>query len=265
MRKLSILLILFAVLFGCNKKKEEIIIASVNDEILTLEEFKGNFSSSEWSTMKSEDKKDYINQWIDIMLLAQAADENGLSDNKKLQNRIKYAGMKIKGNAYINNVISKIKVTDEEALEYYNIHKNEYKTTKKELKIQQIVSDDKNKIESIKQKIWKGLKFKQAAIEFSEDKYAAGGGYVGFVDKEFLGEEIWNKLIKSKAYVFIQVKKDDKYYLIRQYKSRNVETIKSFLEVKDEVVSIVLKQKKNNSFEDIIKKVKQNSKIEIFN
>ena len=263
--KKIILFIFFAIaLFSCGKEKSEKIVVSVNNEQLTLNEFKGNFTPAEWKNLSNDEKQEFVNQWIEMVLLSQAA-ENEKLVNAKLENKIKYSGFKIKGNAYISKTLNEIDVSDEELLNYYNINKNKYKTTKTELKIQQISSNSKSKINSVKQKIWDGLRFKQAAIEFSEDNFASNGGYAGFVSKEDLGEDIWKKLLASKKYVFIQAEKDDGHYLIRYYRTREVETIKTFLEVKDSLKIKVIQLKKEDIFNKIIKNLKQNAEIEISN
>lgn len=262
MKKIFVILILLLILFGCKKNKKEVIVASVNQEKLTMQEFKNNFTSSEWTDLSNEDKQIFIKQWIDMILLAQAAQSENLI-NEKVNNKVKYSGYKIKGNLFISKSLNEIEVTEEELLEYYNININEYKTTKKELKIQQIFSKSKSKINSLKQKIWNGLSFKQVAIEFSEDKYASNGGYAGFVSENDLGKEIWNKLINTKKYVFIQAEKDDGYYLLRYYRTREIETSKSFLDVKENLKKEILKLKKEEIYDKLIRELK--SKAEIIN
>lgn len=264
MKKVLFFLLIF-ILFSCKEDNDEIIVAQVNDAKLTLQQLKGNYSELEWQNLSKLEKEKQINYWIQLTVLAQAADKEGLSQNQKIKNKIEFSKLKIKGNALISKTFNEIEISDDELLEFYNIHKNDYKTTEKQLKIQQIYSDSENKIDAVRKKILNGLQFKQAAIEFSEDKFASIGGYAGFKSENDLGKDVWDRLNKLKRYVFIKVEMDEGFYLIRHYRSQEVETFKRFLEVKEDIRQRVIENKKKEIFDNLIKDLRQKSEIKISN
>jgi hypothetical protein len=65
MKNLLFILVLLLSLSGCSlfEKKGE-IIAQVDKETLSMDEFKANFSEAEWKSLTAGQKKEYVQQWV---------------------------------------------------------------------------------------------------------------------------------------------------------------------------------------------------------
>lgn len=256
------ILILAIALFSCVQTEEENIVAQVNEIKLTMDEFKANFSDNEWGILTVEDKKEFIQDWVQLTLLAQEADALEISQSSKIKERIKSAGINIKANALIAAKLANITISEDELFNYYKIHKSEYQVSHKEYKVQRIFTKDEAKLKGILDAI-KTSSFKDAAIEYSEEPAGKNGGYIGFLSKKNTHENIWNVLTSLQKHYYKSVETNKGFYILRFYDTRIVYSNKTFLEVKDEIKKTVTKKKKEEVFNNLIKELKNKSEITI--
>jgi len=249
-------------LFSCVQTEEEDIVAQVNDVKLTMDEFKANFSDNEWKILTIEKKKEFIQDWIQLTLLAQEADVLEISQSPKIKERIKSAEINIKSNALIATKLANVTVSEDELFSYYKIHKSEYQINHEEYKVQRIFTKDKEKLKKILNAI-KSTSFKDAAMEYSEEPAGKNGGYIGFLSKKNAHENIWNALTSLQKYYYKSVETNKGIYVLRYYDTRTIYSNKTFLEVKDEIRKTVTKKKKEDLFNNLIKELKNKSDIMI--
>ncbi|MDP8201926.1 MAG: peptidylprolyl isomerase [Candidatus Tenebribacter burtonii] len=253
-------LIIVISLFSCVQIEDEYIVAQVNDTKLTMDEFKANFSNNEWEILTIEEKKEFIQDWVQLTLLAQEADVLEISQSPKIKERIKSAGINIKSNALIASKLAGVKISEDELFSYYKIHKSEYQISHEEYKVQRIFTKDKEKLKEILNAI-KSTSFKDAAMEYSEEPAGKNGGYIGFISKKNAHENIWNALASLQKYYYKSVETNRGLYVLRYYDTRTVYSNKTFLEVKDEIRKTVTKKKKEDLFNNLIKELKNKSEI----
>jgi len=188
-----LIILLVATLFSCIKKEEKEIVAQVNDIELTMDNFKANFTDKEWGILTVEEKKEFIQDWVQLTLLAQEADLIEISQLPEVIEKIKSAELNIKANALIAAKLADVKISEDELFNYYKLHKSEYQKSHKEYKVQRIFTKDKAKIPEILEAI-RNTSFKEAAIDFSEESAGKSGGYIGFLSKKKSNVNIWNAL-----------------------------------------------------------------------
>lgn len=257
----KILVIIFAViLISCIQTEEEITIAQVNNVKLTEENLKANFSDKEWKEFTIDMKKEIIQDWIQLTLLAQEADVLKISQSPKIKEKIKSAELNIKANALISSKFANITVSEDELFNYYKIHKNEYITNHKEYKVQRIFTKQKDKLNIILEAI-KNTSFKEAAIKYSEESAGNNGGYVGFISQQNSHINIWNTLKSLQKYYYKTVETERGFYILRYYDTRNISNEKTFLEVRDEIKIAVEKKKKEELYDNLIQELKNKSEI----
>ena len=260
--KRLLILILVVILFSCVQTEEENIVAQVNDIKLTMDDFKDNFSNNEWEILTIEEKKQFIQDWVQLTLLAQEADALEISQSPKIKERIKSARINIKANALIASKLADVTISEDELFNYYKIHKSEYQLSHKEYKVQRIFTKDEAKLKGILDAI-KSTSFKDAAIEYSEESAGKNGGYIGFLSQKSAHENIWNAITSLQQYYYKSVETNKGFYVLRYYDTRTVFTNKTFLEVKDEIRKTVTKKKKEDLFDNLIKELKNKSEITI--
>ena len=262
MKRILVLFILVLIFTGCNKDNE-IIIAKVNDKVLTANDLELNFGVKDWKILSHQEIQNYIDQWIQITLLAQEADKLHLTE--KLSSKIENAVNKIKANALIAQKLASFQISEEELFSYYKLHKSKFKTKEKEYKVQRIFVKSETKLQDVLSSLSDGMKFTEAAKLFSEEIAGENGGYVGFINKKSAEKEVWKTLQKLSKFRYKSVEIPDGFYVIRYYDSKLVETEKTFVQVKDEIESIVRKNKKEEMYNQIIEDLKMDANIIISN
>lgn len=262
---LLILLISLILISGCEKDKGT-IIAQVNGEVLTLEEFQNSFSSVEYSSMSSETKRDWVNRWVELTLLAQKADEDDfLKDNKLINFRIENAKKKVKSNAYINKQLSTIKVSDEELFNYYRLHQGEFSKNANTYKIQRIFFTDQNEMLKVKAMLDGGtLKFTPAAIKFSQEDIGKFGGYLNEgVTETGTEADIYKILGTIKQYEYTTMPYKNGFLIVRYISVTESLQERSFEEMKPEIETIILNEKRKDIYKNLIKDIKSESNITV--
>ncbi|OPX26491.1 MAG: hypothetical protein B1H06_05580 [Candidatus Cloacimonas sp. 4484_143] len=263
MKRIFWVLLISIVLFSCIQEEENVnILAQVNQEKLTEIDLRSNFTELEWKQLTLEDKKDLVQDWIELTLLAQEADNLLISETPEIKNKISFAEKNIKSNALIAQKLSEISVSEDDLFNYYRVHKSQYQKSHVEYKVQRIYVKDEALLPEIRQEI-KNSNFKVAAQKFSEESLGANGGYMGFVAEDDLNKRLWNTLKNLKRYNYQTVKVDDGFYIIRYYDVRNVKTEKTFVEVVDEIRTTLIRARKKEVFDDLIESLKKKSEISI--
>ncbi|RLC52971.1 MAG: hypothetical protein DRZ79_00285 [Candidatus Cloacimonadota bacterium] len=260
----QILIIIGSVLLltSCAKKKDD-IIAQVNNDTLTLSELKANFTDSEWNNLSSEKKKEFVQQWIKLSLLSQEADRLKITEKEAVKQKMESAIKKIKANALIASKFSEITVSENELFDYYKLHESSFRKKVKEYKIQRIFIKERAKVDSVLNELKHGLKFTEAAKKYSEEKIGKNGGYAGFFTLKQLGNKVGEKISNLKKWQYTTVKIDKGFFIIRYYDTRIKTLEKTFSEVKEEIRKIVLENKKEETYRQMIEELKNKAEISV--
>lgn len=264
MKKYFIALLLFAIFLGCKKKensKTNMVVAKVNDISLTENQMKNYFTKSQWDTLSINSKRDFINNWINLTVLEDKADELGLSKNPIIKSRIESAIKKVKANALLANEISNITINENEEYNFYKIHKKEFGKKITKFALQEIFVKTKEMRDTVLVKLNNREPFKQIAKKYSQNKYAKSGGLVGYVSKKDVDSKIWNKLNSLKKYYYASVKLNKGYYIIRFYGKNNFVEYDKFKDVQNKIKNRIIKNKKKELYRNFINKLKAQSKI----
>ncbi len=257
------LLLLLIMLFSCQKTdNENYAVAQVNDETLLIEDLKANFTEQQWNNITKAQKEDIVQDWIRLTMLAQEAENIGITEQQAIKNKIETAEKNILANAVIAQKLAEVTVTDEDMFNYYRMHKSNYQKTHKEYKLQRIFIQTEALLDSVRAAISE-TSFKEAAIKYSQESAGSNGGYLGFVSQRDIPANQWNVLSRLKKYHYQSVKSDEGYYVIRYYDERDVKTEKTFVEVKDEVRLTLIEMKKQEAFDNLIEDLKIKSEITI--
>jgi parvulin-like peptidyl-prolyl isomerase len=263
MKKIPFLLLLI-ILFSCNKETNETIVAKVNNDKLTLSEFKARFSQSYWNRMKDSEKKKYINDWIQLTLFAQEADRLKLSKTPEVKAKLDNAVKNIKSNALLAYKLSQISVAEDDLLTYYKLHKKDFREKVLQYKIQRILVKDPTRLAFIRQEL-EEKPFSYCAKKYSDESLGKNGGYMGYVSKRDIDKTMWNEVTSLKRNHYKTLKADKGYYIIRWTDKREKFIPKEFSRVKQKIKEIVLQQKREEYINKLLKELKSKSEISIEN
>ncbi len=112
---------------ACRKDKDNSAkLAEVNNEVLTLEAFQSTFGVEEWESLPADARKRFVEDWVNLTLLAQTADKQGMSKDLAIQQKISYAAKKVKANALIARRLAEVQVSEDQLFSYFRIHQAEF-------------------------------------------------------------------------------------------------------------------------------------------
>ncbi len=133
---------------------------------------------------------------------------------------------------------------------YYREHLNEYEEPEK-IRIRQILTDTREKIEQAQSRLRFGSDFEDIALEYSEGLYADSGGELPFYIKigdrtDIFKENVFYLREGDVSYVF----EDNGEFYIVQVIEKFDERVKSFDEVRDSIKQVLIRQNEEDIFMD---------------
>jgi hypothetical protein len=261
--KLALLTILaLFLLLGCNTTAQDSeIVAQVDKETLTLAELKSNFSDSQWKNLSAEQKKTFVQQWINMTLLAQEADAMGMDNDKAIKLKIKYAAKKIKANSLIASRLAAEKVSEEDLFNYYRIHQGEYNQPRMNYKVQRIYVTDNTILSKVLQELENGMKFDDAVRVYSQETLGQTGGFMGTVSPADADSTFWLAVRKVKLFEISTLAKNDGYFILRAYAEEPGTKETGFEASKDDIRRRILDERRKQVYDDLLKELKSKSDV----
>lgn len=265
--------LLFLVLVACSetepdKPAEEMqqhVVARCNDQVLTLEQIQTVFTPEQWENLSRDEKLRFVEgEWKPLMLLVQEATSRGISERPDVRFAVRNARNKIVANYLIEEITASVsEPTEQEMVDYFDTHKDEFKpTTQTELKIQRILVDSQEKLQEVLGLLTQGAGFKTTAQSHSTAPDGKSGGYRGFMSREELGQSLYDMLLEAGRYNYIDHPVNGGFEIIRYYDTRTASRT-SFLEVRDVIFKRMLEEKKKSRYEELMRELEQKTTFEI--
>ncbi|MDZ4182359.1 MAG: peptidyl-prolyl cis-trans isomerase, partial [Candidatus Cloacimonadaceae bacterium] len=223
MKRLLLIPLIIVMLLALSCKKDQVKgtpLAQVNDDILSLEGFSSTFGEEEWNSLSPEQKKKYVEDWVNITLLAREADAIGLGKEPATLQRIDYATKKIKANALIGQKLSQIQVTEDQLFNYYRIHQADFTKNMMEYNVQRIYVKDKIAAEALYDKLSSGTGFDEAVFSYSQEPLRENLGNMGFVNAKSADSLFWQAARKLKDKEIGLMPHADGWYIVRHTATR---------------------------------------------
>jgi len=263
MKKFALILIALILLFACTKKEEKgVALAQVDKEILYLDDFKSTFAVEEWEKLSPETRKKYIEDWVNLTLLAHYADKQGLDKDKAVKQKINYAAKKVKANALIAKGLSEIEVSEDQLFNYFRLHQAEFQKNAVEYNIQRISLMDKISAENVLQQLNQGMSFAEAVQRYSTEELKNRGGFMGMVSASGPDSLFWLKARELKENEFGLIYKEPMWYVFRVLESKITPQEANFEDYREEIKRKVLLEKQDQVYQELIKAIKsQTSEI----
>ncbi len=242
-------------------EKKSPVLAQVNSEKLTEAELKAHFSEVQWNSLSQNEKREYVQQWITLTLLAQEADKLNLDKDISVRYKYRYALKKIKSNALIATYLAATEISEEDLFKYYRVHQGEFTKQAINYQVQRIFHRDYAMIEGIKNELTGGMKFDDAARLYSQEPLGQKGGYMGLVTSSDADSIFWMTVKNLKQNELTVVSKDNGWYILRWFRQEEGSATTGFDEVKDEVRRRMLDERRQQVYDDLIKDLKSKSDV----
>jgi len=241
----------------------ETIVASFNGQTITLGEFNLLWDQIPENNKLQLTKSNVLDQIISEKLLIQEAKNRGLEQDKDVLEQIKNTTEQILVQSLIEKeIIRKVKVNDQEALTYYEENKDNF-ITKEQVYLYNILVETEEVAKDILEKLKAGGDFIEIAKEKSTGPSAAQGGDLGYISKGDLIPEIENDVFALEIGNISDIIKSQYGFHILKVTDKKPEVLKTFEEVKEEIVQTLLPTKQKEAFDNLLEELKSKVTIEI--
>jgi peptidyl-prolyl cis-trans isomerase C len=269
MKKYLIFLLLLLPLFACSKKQEGKVVATLDGDSITQQEFNAELDkipmNMKMLVASQSGKRNFLDRLIVRKLLLKEARKEGVEKSKDFEDKL----ADFKEQLIIQGLVQKKigsapKFSDEELKAFYDNHKEEFKK-EREIQTRQIVVKTEQEAREIQARIAKGEDFAELAKKYSLDPSArASGGDIGYHPKGTLlppYEEAAFKLEKV-GQVSGPVKTPLGYHVIKLEGIRPPAYV-SFAEVKDFIRQRMGQEKQAEMFQKYIEDLKKGAKVTV--
>ncbi|MEA3499593.1 MAG: hypothetical protein U9R41_01010 [Candidatus Marinimicrobia bacterium] len=250
---------LLFLLFACSDNNDE-VIASVGSKKLKHSEIEFIYPKLYSQNNYKTQKKIILKKWIDTELLYQEAKKHRSKNNYNIDQKTKYYKKQLIVQAYLDDIVYKnISISNSEIFERYKKNKGLYIASKPIAIVINYLTNSIEESEKIKNILTLSDK---AEINLLNNKYSVKqqiikkGSVVPKVEKEIFSS--YNKKIigpiKIKAgFVVIKILK----------KIKKGEQI-PLVFVKNEIKEEILLEKQNNSYKNLLKKIRKKNKVKTY-
>jgi len=265
--KIFILLFTFAFIFACSQSKDDVIIKAGSSK-LTKQDLQEDLKSFPPQTKAFLSSPEGLNRLKDELIkrevLYEEAKKKGLAKSEDFKKRMEEFKKITLINMLLEQELKAVQqdVTEQEAREYYDKHKDEFiKPT--ERRLSQIVVKNEDEAKKVYEKIDKGEEFEKIAKELSTDeKTKASGGDLGFFKKGQLNQQIENavfSLRKGQVSMPLTYKGELYIFKVTDVKGTPVE----FDQIKSQLIEQLKAKKQQDWFDSYIEELKKKHKVEV--
>jgi len=241
----------------------ETILASFEGQTITLGEFNQLWEQVPEDYKLQLDKSMVLDQMISEKLLIQEAKNMGLEKDNDVLEQIKKMTEQILVQALIEReILDKVKVSDEEVVEYYTENKNDF-TEKEQVHLFNILVETEEEAQDILEQLKAGGDFSEIAKEKSTGPSAAQGGDLGYLSKGTIIPEIEEVVFALEVEELSEVVKTDFGFHILKITEKKPETVKALEEIKEDIIQTLLPTKQKEAFENLLEELKSQVEIEI--
>lgn len=269
MKRLFICFCLLFFVFSCSKKENGTILATIDGEDVTLQEFNKELdkipANMKMLVATQTGKKNYLDRLVVKKLLLKVAKKEKVDSEKEFQDRL----TDIKEQLLIESVLKKkinadTKIADADLKKYYDDNKENFKKDR-EINTRHILVKTEGEAKQVQGRLLKGEDFAELAKKYSIDPQAsANGGELGYHPKGTLMPEYEETALKLTKVGQISgiVKTKYGFHIIRLEGIRPP-TYVPFEEVKDFMKQKIAQEKQTELLEKYINELKKEAKITI--
>jgi Parvulin-like peptidyl-prolyl isomerase len=264
--KLFMLVLIIAFVSGCSKTKDEVIVKAGSSK-LTKKELQEDLKSLPPQTKVFLASPEGINRLKDELIkrevLYEEARKKGIEKSEDFKKRMDEFKKITLINMLLEQEIKNMQqVTENEAKEYYEKHKDEFiKPT--EVRLSQIVVKNEDDAKKVYERINKGEDFGKIAKEVSiDEKTKASEGDMGFFKKGQLNQQIENvvfNLRKGQVSMPLTNQKGISIFKVTEVKGTPID----FESVKSQLIEQLKVKKQQDWFNSYIEDLKKKHKVEV--
>lgn len=171
LRLLFYFLIFFGIACENSQQKEEIILAEVNDAVLTLQDAKSNISASEFNEDSIAAYNSYKNRWIERQLILEETKRLKLLDSPDVQRKVDRAKEEMLLISFQEAILSKLEsdiiISDQEVRNYYQTNKDEFILDERYVRFRHLIAATLSDAENARRDLMRGISWENVARQYS--------------------------------------------------------------------------------------------------
>jgi peptidyl-prolyl cis-trans isomerase C len=235
-------------------------IVRVGDAVLTEEMLENLLPEGERTPITSEEKRRYVQRWVDTEVLYQEALRRGLKDDPRVRTRLRSLEQEFLADhlAFLE-LRERTVVTEEEIEEYFREHEREYRY---EYRVSHILVNTIEEAEKVVD-LLKNNSFAWVANRHSIDPVARRGGDLGYLTKGNMIPEFENIVFTLKAgEVSGIVKSDFGYHIVKLIGTRESLVTVDLADVREQILNTLLMDRREKAYRDFIVLLRSKSGID---
>tara|TARA_Y100000590_G_C15705745_1_gene1008540 strand:+ start:539 stop:1327 length:789 start_codon:yes stop_codon:yes gene_type:complete len=225
--------------FSCNKKtpiEESLILARVNDFVLTVDQLEQNLSPRQ----RSKDQiRAYIHDWVNNTVVFQEARKRGLDKDKSLLNKSSLFFTKLVVSAYLETETTPLsEITKNQIRNYYEENSSEFVRVADDATIHHFMTDNISEARNIRKKL-----IKKRTGEIMEYLFSLYSASTKTVKRGRLIKDLDNLIFNNeKTGVFGPVKIKENYHIVDILKINKRGSRIGLEDAYDEIYQRIMKQ-----------------------
>ena len=273
-RTFFILLVLTLSLgFGGCKKKQQIqkppsdVVARVNEGVLTEKDLEMDIPEAYRSFITLEQKRDYVRAWIENEILYQEAKRKGIDQDENVKWRIEQAVRSTIIEGFLEKELgARVKVSEDEAKQYYQQNKNVFRWEQDEVRFSHILVRNIAQAGLVTVRLQDGESFDMIAKQMSLDEATKErGGDMGYVPLSNLSPDFYEAVTKLEiGGISAPIRTDYGFDIIMLTDRKEKGSIKEYERVKDQITNSLILTKKKKELGNLFEELKKEAKVETF-
>lgn len=208
-----------------------------------------------------EGKKQLLDQMVISLLIHKYAIENKLDQNDEFIVELENTKRELLTRYAMSKVMDQAKVSDEEAEAFYKDNMSRF-LEEESVNARHILHGDLDKAKEAYNKVKEGMDFAEAANEYSICPSKARGGELGFFTKGQMVPEFEEAAFSLEVGEISEPVQTKFGYHIIEVLEKKPAAIKSFEEVKDDIVNAILNAKQNQVYSTFVSTLKGKYTVE---
>jgi peptidyl-prolyl cis-trans isomerase C len=256
---------------GCEKAKVAApasgkdVVATVGNEVITLKDVDERIAKlpAYYQNVIKGRKKELVEDMVLEKLFYDEARKKGVQNDKEVKEMVEEAQKRIVISKFIRDAVeNQAAVSDKEAQDYYNIHKDEFSLPER-WRASHILVKTEGEAKAILDELAGGKSFEDLAKEKSQDASAQKGGDLGYFTTGQMVPEFEKAVAKMEVGQPGEIVQTQFGYHIIKVTDKKDAQAQEFKDVAAKVKNDLLLNKKRNLFDKMVEDLKAKSNVKI--
>lgn len=208
-------------------------------------------------------REQLLQQMVAFELMYSYGKDNGVEESALYKEQVERLQKEILTQVVINDLLSKVTVSDEEAKEFYEKNSDKF-MEQEQVRAKHILVENEEEAQKVAKEINEGLSFEDAALKYSSCPSNAQGGDLGFFTRGRMVPEFEEAAFALElGKVSEPVKTQFGYHLIKVEEKKEA-AVQPYEAVADMIKNNLIQQKQSEVFANEVERLKGQYRVEFY-